>query len=205
VIGRPDNPQTCRELEVGIAACRVKSRLAKSKYGCFGGASMGIATGFADFNEWSRKFGVWTENISEALIIERDRNVVKEKEVSDCYNELQETGCQVPAIDDVLERSIRHYLAYGSIVSEDGFDFASIKDTFEAGDIYVAASFTHATNAAKGFVSTGEGDCYASLTEYIFHLITDEPFMMGDLQNVNWDEKIMVMVESVGASYKLAS
>jgi L-fucose isomerase-like protein len=205
VIGRPDNPKTCHELEIGIAACRAKTRLAKSKFGCFGGTSMGIATGFADFNEWSRNYGIWTECISEALIIERARNVVTMKEVEDCYKDLKNTGCQVPDIDKSFEKSIRHYLAYCSIVNEYGFDFASIKDTFEAGDIYIAASFTHAMNAARGFVSTGEGDCYAALTEYMFHLITEEPYMMGDLQSVKWDEKIMVMVESGGASYKLAS
>ena len=205
VIGTPDNPETRKEITKGIAACRVKSRLAKSKFGCFGGTSMGIATGFADFNEWSRKFGVWTEYISEALIIERARNSVTSDEVHACYRELKDTGCVIPDIDEPLEKSIRHYLAYRSIVDEYGFDFASIKDTFEAGDIYVAASFTHAMNASRGFVSTGEGECYAALTEYIFHLITEEPFMMGDLQHVNWKDNVLVMVESGGASYKLAS
>jgi L-fucose isomerase-like protein len=205
VIGRPSDSKTRAELKSGISACRVKTRLAKSKFGCFGGTSMGIATGFADFNEWARKFGIWTEFMSEALIIERARNSIQKNEVNACYQELKKTGCIVPEMDDPLEKSIRHYLAYRSIIEEFGFDFASIKDTFEAGDIYIAASFTHAMNAADGFVSTGEGECYAALTEYVFHLITDEPFMMGDLQHVDWEENIMVMVESGGASYKCAS
>ena len=64
------------------------------------------------------------------------------------HAELKATGCIVPALDEQLEKSIRHYLAYRSIIDEYGFDFASVKDTFEAGDIYIAASFTHAMNAA---------------------------------------------------------
>jgi L-fucose isomerase-like protein len=71
IIGRPDNERTQREVAATIAGCRVESRLRKAKFGCFGGTSMGIATGFADFNEWSRKFGIWTEFIAEALIIDR--------------------------------------------------------------------------------------------------------------------------------------
>jgi L-fucose isomerase-like protein len=205
VIGRPNNDKTKREIAVALTACRVKSRLRKAKFGCFGGTSMGIATGFADFNEWSRKFGIWTEFISEALIIDRAVNLITPAQVKKFYSELKATGCIVPEMDEPLEKSIRHYLAYRTIIDEYRFDFASIKDTFEAGDIYVAASFTHAMNASFGYVSTGEGECYAALTEYIYHLTTDQPFMMGDLQNVKWDENVMVMVESGGASYKLAS
>jgi L-fucose isomerase-like protein len=205
IIGRPDNERTRREVAATIAGCRVESRLRKAKFGCFGGTSMGIATGFADFNEWSRKFGIWTEFIAEALIIDRAVHTVTKGQVEKVHAELKATGCIVPALDEQIEKSIRHYLAYRSIIDEYGFDFASVKDTFEAGDIYIAASFTHAMNAANGYVSTGEGECYAALTEYIYHLITDAPFMMGDLQHIKWDEKVMVMVESGGASYKLAS
>jgi len=204
VIGQPNNATTRKEISAAIAACRVKSRLRKAKFGCFGGTSMGIATGFADFNEWSRKFGIWTEFMAEALIIDRAINQVPKRQVEKVYSDLKATGCIVPAMDEQLEKSIRHYLAYRSIIDEYRFDFASIKDTFEAGDIYIAASFTHAMNAANGYVSTGEGECYAALTEYIFHLITDQPFLMGDLQHIKWDERVMVMVESGGASYKLA-
>lgn len=204
VWGLPSEPFVRKRIDDFVRAAMVKNVLAHSKFGLIGGTSMGIACGFADFNEWGRKFGIFTEHSDELVIIEEARAIPRQK-VEEVYERLKEDYGSVPPLDESTERSIRHYLSYKKVIEKNGYDFCALKCTFDASNYYVSACLSQALLAQEGFVSSCEGDCYAALTCRILSILTDEPFFTADIQHIKEKEKIAVLVDDGTANPKIAS
>ena len=182
---------------------KVKNILQKSKFGLLGGTSMGIAAGFADFNEWGDKFGIFTEHTSELVIIEEARKIADEV-VFDFYKTLKKEFGYVVDFNEQTGRSIRHYLAYKKIIQENEYNFTALKCTFDASNYYVSACLSQALLAMDGFVSTCEGDCYAALTERVFQTITDQVIFAADVQRVDAGNNIIFLVDDGTANPNMA-
>lgn len=203
VWGLPSEARVRQRVTSFLGACKVKAILEHSKFGMIGGTSMGIAGGFADFIEWMRLFGVFTEHTDELVIVEEAR-AMPQKAVDEVYQRLRKEYLEVPPLDEVTNRAIRHYLGYKKVIDVNGYDFCALKCTFDASSYYVSGCLSQALLAEEGFVSTCEGDCYAALTEHIMSCLTDEPFFMADVQHVKMDEGIMVLVDDGTADPRLA-
>lgn len=184
-------------------AAKVKNILQKSKFGLFGGTSMGIAAGFADFNEWGEKFGIFTEHTSELVIIEEARKI-SVNTVNNFYKKLKSEYGFVTDLNEQMNRSIRHYLAYKRIIEDNKYDFAALKCTFDASDYYVSGCLSQALLAKDNFISTCEGDCHAALTERVFQIITDQEFFMADVQKADIENNILFLVDDGTANPNLA-
>jgi len=203
VWGLPGEPFVKNRINDFVKAAMVKNVLEHSKFGMIGGTSMGIACGFADFNEWGRKFGIFTEHTDELVIVEEARAMLKQ-EVEKLYKRLEKDYGSVPPLDEPTERSIRHYLGYKKVIEKNNYDFCALKCTFDASNYYVSACLSQALLAKEGFVSSCEGDCYGALTERIFSILTDEPFFMADVQHIKTKENIAVLVDDGTANPRLA-
>jgi L-fucose isomerase len=204
VWGLPGDAGLQKKIDDFVKAAKVKNVLEHSKFGLIGGTSMGIACGFADFNEWGKKFGIFMEHTDELVVIEEARSV-PEKQVKETYKYLETTYGAVPPLDEQTDRAIRHYLGYEKVITENGYDFCALKCTFDASSYYVSGCLSQALLAQRGFVSSCEGDCYAALTCRILSALTDEPFFTADVQHMKMEEKIAVLVDDGTANPKIAS
>jgi len=203
VWGLPGEEFVKERIKAFSDAAKVRHVLERSRFGLFGGTSMGIAAGFADFNEWGRKFGIFTEHTSELVILEEARQI-PEDEVKKLYNQLKEEYGSVTELDEPTDRAIRHYLAYRKIIEKNGYDFTALKCTFDASDYYVSACLSQSLLAKEGFVSACEGDCYAALTARICQIITDAVIFTADVQHVKKEDNLLVLVADGAANPNLA-
>jgi L-fucose isomerase len=203
VWGLPGQLLVKRRINDFSKAAMVKNVLEHSKFGIIGGTSMGIACGFADFNEWGRKFGIFTEHTDELVIIEEARAVSKQK-VEEVYERLKGEYGSVPPLDESTKRGIRHYLGYKKVIEENGYDFCALKCTFDASRYYVSGCLSQALLAQESFVSSCEGDCHAALTCRILSILTDEPFFTADVQHMKAKENVAVLVDDGTANPKIA-
>ena len=201
--GLPGDEFVANRIKTFSDAAKVRHVLARSKFGLFGGTSMGIAAGFADFNEWGKKFGIFSEHTSELVIIEEARKITP-AQVQDLYEQLKKEYTVIVELDESTERAIRHYLGYKQTIEKHNYDFAALKCTFDASDYYVSGCLSQALLAQDGFVSACEGDCYAALTARVLQTITDEVIFTADVQHVKKDDNLLVLVDDGTANPNMA-
>jgi L-fucose isomerase-like protein len=192
VYGFPDDPETIKKIKSYANASRVINQLKGSTVGLIGGIGMGAFPGRVDEAFWMKKFSLNVDQIDQYAIIRKAEQISKE-EVTSEYKELKNIVGDVPPLDDVMDRSVRLFLAMKKVIQESAFDFTTLKCFPEIGDNYATACLAQSLLGNQGFTSACIGDLNTALTAYILHLLTGFSVFNPDVQRVRKSDGVVVL------------
>jgi L-fucose isomerase len=192
VYGFPDDPETIKKIKGYVNAARVVNRLKGSTVGLIGGISMGAFPGRVDESFWMGKFGLNVEHIDQYVIIQK-ANRISEEIVTKEYGQLRNIVGDVPPLDEVMDRSIRLYLAMKKVIQENTFDFTTVKCFPEIGDYYATACLAQSLLGYEGFISACIGDLNTALTAYILHQLSGSSVFSPDVQRIRKKDGVVVL------------
>lgn len=192
VYGFPEDPETIKKIKVYARAARAANKLKGSTVGLMGGISMGAFPGRVDEAFWMKKFGLNIDQVDQYVIIREAEQMPKE-EVTREYEELRNVVGNVPPLDDIMDRSVRLYLAMKKVIQENAYDFAALKCFPEIGDYYATACLAQSLLGYQGFISACIGDLNTALTAYILHLLSGSSAFSPDVQRVRKKDGVVVL------------
>lgn len=197
VYGFPDNPETMKKIKAYVKAAKAVRKLRQTTVGLIGGFSMGAFTGRVDEAQWMEKFGINIDHMDQYMIIRTAESIPKEEVIKE-YEKVKNLIDNVPPLDDVMEKSIRIYLAMKRIIEQNKFNVTALKCFPELGDHYATACLSQSLLGDEGFISACIGDLNTALSAYILHLLSGSPIFSPDVQLVRKEEGI-VKLTSDGA------
>jgi len=203
VYGYPDEEETVRDILAFTRAAAVANRLKKTTLGLIGGYSMGAVTGSVDIAQVLSKFGVKIEHVDQYELIELAEAIPKE-DVRKTYRELREKYERLPELDEVMERSIRLYIALKKLVSDRRYDVVAVKCFPELGDHYATACLAQSLLPDEGVVTSCIGDVNTALSAYILYLLSGKPTFNPDVQQIRKWENVVKLASDGAAPISLA-
>lgn len=203
VYGFPDDPETIRKIKAYAIAARVANRLRGSTVGLIGGFGMGAFPGRVDEATWMKKFGINVDHVDQYVIIRKAQEIA-EDEVKRKYEELKDLIGNVPSLDEVMDRSIRLYLAIKRVIDEHAFNATALKCFPEIGDYYATACLAQSLLGYEGFTSACIGDLNTALTAYILQLLSGSSTFSPDVQRVKKAEGLVVLTSDGACPLDLA-
>jgi L-fucose isomerase len=184
-------------------ASKVKSILQKSRFGLFGGRSLGITTGTINQSLWMKKFGIDVEHFDQySVVLEAEK--IPNSQVRNFYNDLGKRFGKIAEFEKRFENSIRLYFGYKKILEKEKIDFSAIKCIFDLSDNYSSACLAQSLLNEEGKVSACCGDANAALTMYIMRNLSLQPMLMGDIMHVDPKNKLLRLMADGAASPSLA-
>jgi L-fucose isomerase len=129
VYGFPEDSETIKKIKAYANAAKIINKLKGSTLGLIGGFSMGAFTGRVDEAYWMEKLGINIDQIDQYVVIRTAEKIPKE-EVIKKYEELKNIMNAVPPLEEVMDKSIRIYLAMKKIIRQYKFDFTALKRTY---------------------------------------------------------------------------
>jgi len=193
IIGQFDDERTMKKIRAFCKAAKAKHRLQGTTLGLVGGRGMGETTGSADPSQWMMNFGIDIEHMDQMVVIQ-EAKAVDFPSVEKAYDEVKAKFDYIPALEGVMEKSIRLYIAMKKIYSERGFDMAAVKCYPELGDNYATPCLAQSLLADEGFTSACIGDLNTALTAQIMGNFTDVAVFSGDIQQVRYWENVVKIV-----------
>lgn len=166
-----------------VRAAAAVNSLKGQTFGMFGGRSLGMITATADPAQWQKLFGVDSDHIDQAAIIETAEAMPSEeveKHTQWLHERLGEVKYGELFNAKALERQIRSYLATRLLVQQKGYDFVGVKCQPELSDGYVNQCLAHALmnslidadGEKQAIVHACEADADGALSMQILHLIS---------------------------------
>jgi len=132
IIGEMEDPQVRRRVINWVRASQAVTTIRNEVYGCYGGHSMGMETGFPHLTPTLKALGTTIRQIDQLLLVKR-MEAVDEKEVNKGLRWFEELLGDRLRYDgkmltpETLKTQIRLYLAMEEINKEKGFDFCGLK------------------------------------------------------------------------------
>ena len=203
VYGFPDDLETMKKIVAFVKAAEVVRKLSTARLGLVGGRSMGVSVGAIDEAQWMEKFGLDVEHIDQYMVF-REAEQLSEAEVKKKYNELSKTLGEVPPFDQVMNRSIRIYLAMKKLIADYKLDMVAFKCFPEIGDYYATACLSQSLLNDEGFTSGCVGDLNTTLTAYVLGQFTGRPVFNPDVQQVKKEDRLVKLVADGSAAPSLA-
>ncbi|MDZ7262760.1 MAG: hypothetical protein ONB05_11740, partial [candidate division KSB1 bacterium] len=132
IIGEMDDPETRKKVINWVRASQAVTTIRNEVYGCYGGHSMGMETGFAHLTPTLKTLGTTVRQIDQLWLL-KQMETVDEVEVNKGLawfekllgNRLKYDGKMLTK--DTLKTQIRLYLAMKQVNEEKGFDFCGLK------------------------------------------------------------------------------
>jgi len=202
--GYPDEEKTMKDIVAFAKAAAAVNRLRDSTLGLIGGYGMGAVTGAVDVAQILSKFGVKVEHVDQYELVKRTETFPKNN-VKAVYERLKERYRGLPKLDEVMERSIRLYLALRDLLSERRFNLTAVKCFPELGDNYATACLAQSLLPEEGVVTSCIGDVNTAFSAYILHLLSGEPTFNPDVQQINKDEGVVKLASDGAAPLSLAA
>lgn len=203
VYGYPDEEEALRSIVAFARAAKAAKRLKKTTLGLIGGYSMGAVTGAVDMAQVLSKFGVKIEHVDQYELVNQAK-AVPEDDVEKTYRELKVKYGRLPELDEVMERSIRLYIALKKLVSEKGYDVVAVKCFPELGDNYATACLAQSLLPDEGIVTSCIGDVNTALSAYILYLLSGKPTFNPDVQQIRKWENVVKLASDGAAPISLA-
>jgi L-fucose isomerase len=204
VYGMPDDPGVREEIIRYARAASVKNVLSKSHFGSIGGQGMGIHTGPIDANQWFKEFGILV-SFSDLHSVVSEGEKCSTEEIKAYHEQLRSEYGEVPALDQIMERSIRLYLGMEKIIEREGYDFTGVNDMNGLSDTYCSMCLAQSRLSSRGFVSACLNDCNGALTLYILRRLSDGPLFTADVNLVDKANKIVRLIDDGAGSIHLAA
>ncbi len=203
VYGYPDDEEALKSIVSFARAAKAANRLKKTTLGLIGGYSMGAVTGSVDIAQILSKFGVKIEHVDQYELVNSAKAIPKE-EVEETYKELRRKYGRLPELDEVMERSIRLYIALKKLVSERKYDVVAVKCFPELGDNYATACLAQSLLPDEGVVTSCIGDVNTALSAYILYLLSGKPTFNPDVQQIRKWENVVKLASDGAAPISLA-
>ena len=200
VYGEFGEEETRRKLTLLVKGLSLKSKVSRSKFGLFGNRTFGMNTTSIDINQWRRQFNIEVECIDQIELLEKARSAGASV-VSNVRKWMGETFGQIQGREDVLDRSIRLYVAMLGIIQAFGLDFAAVRCLPELPQYYatfcVANALLNDSVDHRGektpFVCACEADGNGALTMQMLKLLTSAPVNFGDVRYVDREKGLLVI------------
>lgn len=185
IIGSIDDPKTQKSVIAWIRASQAVTTIKNEVFGCYGGHSMGMETGFAHLTPTIKSLGCNLYQIDQLWLVEAmkticDKEVQKGREWFEGLlgNRLRYDGKMLTK--QTLETQIRLYLAMRKVNDENGFDFCGLKGQREMteyvclGDIpEMILNDPYDWNGTKEpTVCATEADAYAAITMQLMKYVS---------------------------------
>lgn len=190
-----------------LAFCRaaaVRARLCGSRFGLFGGISVGLySTGF-DPSQWLRIFGTEVVHYDQLELVSRAEaqpGIAVEGLKQWLTARLGGVEYGPTLTEKHLERQLRSYLATRDLVREEGFDFLALKCQPELSNGYALQCLNVAMlndpydhdGPKKPVPCACEADADGALTMRILHLLSGEPTALLDVRGFIRTESLLVL------------
>ncbi|MFH1006587.1 MAG: fucose isomerase [Candidatus Latescibacterota bacterium] len=185
IVGGLDDAGTQAEVFDWIRASQAVTTIRNEVFGCYGGHSMGMETGFFHLTSTIKTLGTTTRQIDQLWLLEAMKKV-KAKEVTAGFRWFTELLSDRIRYDgdmltpDTLKTQIRLYLAIQAVNEEKGFDYCGLKGQRELteyvclGDVpEMLLNDPYDWNGPKEpTVCATEADAYAAVTMQLLKYIS---------------------------------
>jgi len=204
VYGSPKDVEVIRDITSFAKAAMVVNRMKRRKLGLIGGRVAGMYTTMVDMAQVKSTFQVEIEHVDQYRVILEAERVPRET-VEETMEKIRKEFGKIYPPEEKLLRSSRLYHAVKKIVDEDGYDFIAIKCQDEVIGNYVSYCLPVCMLNDDGIVTACESDLNAALTMQMLHLLTDQAVMFADVNDVDFEEKILRLVNCGSIASSLAT
>ena len=185
IIGEIDSPETQKQVIDWLRASQALTTMKNEVYGCYGGHSMGMETGYFHLVPTIKYFGTTIRQIDQLLLVEVMKGI-DEKEVEKGFNWFTRLLGERIRYDskmlttETLKNQIRLYLAVKQVNEEKGFDFCGIKGQRELTEYVCLADVAEMllndpydwNGRKEPTVCATEADSYSALTMQILKYVS---------------------------------
>ena len=185
IVGNIGDKETEQRVFDWIRAAQAASTIKNEVYGCYGGHSMGMETGFFHLTPTLKTLGTTVYQIDQYLLV-KEAELADQKEVDKALAWFDDLlGKRILWDNDMLtketlSRQIRLYIAMRKLNQEFGFDFCGLKGQRELTEHYCLGDIPEMVmndpydwNGTKEpTVCATEADSYAALTMQLLKYIT---------------------------------
>lgn len=204
VWGMPGDEKIKKELETFSRAAYAVSRLAKSKIGLLGYASMGMYTATFDHVKVRAKIGPEIDQLDQYMLI-RKIDEIDAEEIEDLMSKVKkEWEITGRVTDEDLQIAMKMYLALRKIVDEYGWDAVTVKCQYELSRCYRVAPCVPLSMLGDEVISSCEGDIPLVITQLMMHYLSGETVTYADIHTINTTEKSVLLGACGFAPFKMA-
>ena len=185
IVGNADDKQTQQKVFDWVRASQAVTKIKNEVYGCYGGHSMGMETGFFHLTPTLKTLGTTVYQIDQYLLV-KEAEAASQKEVDKALAWFEQMlGNRILWDKDMLtretlSRQIRIYVAMRKLNEEFGFDFCGLKGQRELTENYCLGDVPEMVmndpydwNGTKeATVCATEADAYAAVTMQLLKYIT---------------------------------
>ncbi|MFQ6065679.1 MAG: L-fucose/L-arabinose isomerase family protein [bacterium] len=210
IIGEMDDTATQEKVFNWIRASEAITTIKNEVYGCYGGHSMGMETGYFHLVPTLKRLGVTLRQIDQLLLREEMKRV-EEKDVEKGFkwlNELLEDRIKYDGkmlTPESLKTQLRLYLAAKKVNEEKGFDFCGVKGQRELTEYVCLADVAEMilndpydwNGPKEPTVCATEADAYAAITmQLLKYLSGGFPTLFMDVRLYHPDRDIWDLCNS---------
>ncbi|MEM3063539.1 MAG: hypothetical protein QW303_08375, partial [Nitrososphaerota archaeon] len=171
--------------------------------GLLGGKPSGMYTTMVDMSQIKSLFGIEIEHVDQYRVFLEAENV-DEKIINETYENIKNDFGKILCSEEKILKSIGLYYALKKIINEDKYDFIAVKCADEMLNYYVSYCLAVALLNDEGIVTACEGDINAALTMQILHMLSNEPVVFADVNDVDINNNILRLVNCGAIATKLA-
>jgi L-fucose isomerase len=193
VYGEPDSPDVLKAITSYCRAAMTFDNLSRSKAVVIGGKTMGMVTSAVDFSQIKEIFGTEIEHV-DMLRLYLEAQKVAAKKVKEKMAWAKKTYGSVNVSDEVLEKSVRLYFAMKNMMKADGYAFGGFKCQPEFIDNYVSGCLPISWLINEGIMMSCEADMNAAFTMRILHLVSGQPVLFADVNDLNMNTGMLRLV-----------
>ena len=204
IVGDIDDPKVHQQVFDWIRASQALTTIRNEVYGCYGGHSMGMETGYFHLVPTIKTFGVTTRQIDQLWLVQQMKRI-DERQVVAGFNWF--TGLLGDRIrydgkmltPETLKTQIRLYLAIREVNDEKGFDFCGLKGQRELTEYVCLGDVAEMLlndpydwrGKRESTVCATEADAYAAVTMQLLKYISGGlPTLFMDVRLYHPDKDI---------------
>ena len=185
IVGEMEDRKTQKKVFNWIRASQAVTTIKNEVYGCYGGHSMGMETGYFHLVPTIKALGVTVRQIDQ-LLLREEMERVDEKEVEKGFNWLTDLLGERIKYDgkmltpESLKNQLRLYLSVRKVNEEKGFDFCGIKGQRELTEYVCLADVAEMLlndpydwrGPKEPTVCATEADAYAAITMQLLKYVS---------------------------------
>jgi len=204
IVGEMEDRKTQKKVFNWIRASQAVTTIKNEVYGCYGGHSMGMETGYFHLVPTIKALGVTVRQIDQ-LLLREEMERVDEKEVEKGFNWLTDLLGERIKYDgkmltpESLKNQLRLYLSVRKVNEEKGFDFCGIKGQRELTEYVCLADVAEMLlndpydwrGPKEPTVCATEADAYAAITMQLLKYVSGGlPTLFMDVRLYHPDKDI---------------
>lgn len=191
--GAADSQELLEEIAAFIRASAAAKDLKGAKLCVVGGRVMGMYTTMADIIQLKDVFGLEVEHMDGVRLYLEAENAPDEQ-VSKMRKWLEETFGKINVPKQILERSIRLYIALKNVLEKEEYNLVAVKCQDEMINNYASSCLTISLLNDEGFTASCESDINAAITMRMLSSVSGGISLFGDINHFDQEKKILRVV-----------